>query len=81
MESRSVILNSSFSQHFTNQKDWYIDFVEDKSNSNSVFEWWRKCRVEKWESLDERQEVVIYDDVPGSQKKLFSISWIMKHSP
>jgi hypothetical protein len=75
------------SQHFTNKKDWYIDFVENISNSDSIVLSGREeYRVEGKGSvqLQMRGKRLLFRDVYYIlvwKKNLLSISWIMKHSP
>jgi hypothetical protein len=80
-------VDSRASEHFTNHIDWYADFVEDKSQSDSIVLSGReeyKVRRKGNVLLQLRGKKVMIKDVyyvPCLEKNLLSISSIMKHSP
>lgn len=80
-------IDSTASPHFTNKKDWCIDFIENKTGSDSVsfgggkeYEIARKGNVQI-EMQCKRLFFLNVFFVPGLGKNLLSISKIMKHNP
>jgi hypothetical protein len=75
------------SRHFTNRRDWYINYVANESSNDSVvFGGGEEYRVEGKGNVQitlsgKKMVFLNVHYVPGMDKNLLSVSEIMKHNP